>query len=114
MERVKVTVINHDENLRTCLYNGVIKDGDKVIRYNDESSFNEIVFQDKDILEIKRITKEVKTTMYLAKQNAKAHIETSEGAFDIPIAVSKTIFKENLISVSYNTGEEIEIMIEFF
>lgn len=115
MKRVKVTVINHDENIQTCLYNGVIKDEAKVIRYYDvDGSLNELMFQNKDILEIKRQTKEVKTTLYLANVNAKAHVETLEGAFDIPIAVSKTIFKEELISVTYDTGEEIEIMIEFF
>ena len=55
MKRVKVTVINHDENIQTCLYNGVIKDEAKVIRYYDvDGSLNELMFQNKDILEIKR------------------------------------------------------------
>lgn len=115
MRRVKVTVINLDEKIQTCLYNGVIKDEAKEIHYYDaDGSLNELVFQNKDILEIKRITKEAKTALYLSKNNAYAHIETLEGTFDIPIAVSKTIFEEDLISVAYNTGEEIEIMIEFF
>lgn len=110
-----MTILNKDANASINPFKGYIEDDAiRIIYHEDDGAVNEIKFKDFEVLEIKRFTKGFKSNIYLSKDECYAKIHTDEGDLEIPIVLKEMNFSKNEIRASYYTGENFEILIEFF
>lgn len=113
MKKVLIAITNHEQNLYTIQFEGMIEDDARRVIYHDvDGAVNEVRFNE-EVLEIRRFSKDLKTFICLSKEKSYAEIKTPEGDIDIPISLNDISFSEEKISAEYFTGENILMEISF-
>ena len=112
MKLVKVTLKNLSNQISEVVFEGRVKDDDRVISYKDRNgTLSYINFSQNDTLEIHRTAKDYSTKMIINREHPSLAIVNQQGTLDLPLKVSGLSIKENRVYACYDTGEKIEIMI---